>query len=524
MTDKEKAEMLAEHYQTIHKKDDTYTTQHTDIEKQVTNFINSPTIINEKYTKNMTTSLTEIVNIIKKLKTNKAPGLDKIENKVIKNMSKKSLIQLTNIINAIFKFNHYPTQFKTSKVIPIHKTGKNPQSPNSYRPISLPSILAKVTEKIIHNRLEKILRAKNIKLDTQFGFKKHHNTVQQLIRIVNDISINFNKDNNTVMTLYDIEKAFDKVWVEGLIYKMIKYGIEPNFIKLIYSYLTDRKIIVQVGNSQSKARRTEREVPQGSVLGPALFSLFITDITHFPKTKMALYADDTAIYAHSHSAQVACKQIQIHTNMLEQYYKKWKIQLNNDKTEQIVFSKKFTNVKILDKLKVGGNKIVESKQVKYLGTYLDSRLNYNENTKQLIKKGSGVLKNLYSLLSKRSKLKTKNKIHIYKAIIRPVITYAAPVWCGLSDTAIKPLEVFQNKCMRLILNESRYARVAQMRERAEIQSIKEYVRDVSNKFYTDQLKYNKLTKQITKITSTNTPFRIKHKLPHQTLKIFQRPG
>ncbi|EFA00927.1 RNA-directed DNA polymerase from mobile element jockey-like Protein [Tribolium castaneum] len=305
-------------------------------------------------------------------------------------------------------------------------------------------------------------------------------------------------------------------------YKMIHYKIPKSLILLIHSYLTNRELLVQLKNTQSTKKLIGAGVPQGSVLGPTLFNIFINDIPIFAKTNTALYADDTAIYASSFSAQIASKQIQIHINLLEKFYDKWKIKINAEKTQQIIFTRKFTDHKIWDKLRVYDNKITDEPHVKYLGTYIDTRLNFFKNTKYLISKASAALKNMYSLMNRNSKLTPQNKVLMYKTIFRPILTYAAPVWCHLSDTAFKPLEVFQNKCLRLALNESRYARIVDLQERSATTSLRAFVNKLSNNFYSHQLKFNKLTRRITKFRSYNTPFRLKHKLSYQHLSIYDK--
>ncbi|EFA13663.2 putative RNA-directed DNA polymerase from transposon X-element-like Protein [Tribolium castaneum] len=422
----------------------------------------------------------------------------------------------------MFKLNHYPQSFKIAKVVPIFKPGKNAQLPCSYRPISLLSCISKIFEKVIHFRLSKILQKNKTINNCQFGFRPKHNTTQQLARIVNDIQINYNKDKVTTMALLDIKKAFDRVWIDGLIYKRIHYKIPKSLILLIHSYLTNRELLVQLKNTQSTRKLIAAGVPQGSILGPTLFNIFINDIPIFAKTNTALYADDTAIYASSFSDQIASKQIQIHINLLEKFYDKWKIKINAEKTQQIIFTRKFTDHKIWDKLRVYDNKITDEPHVKYLGTYIDTRLNFFKNTKYLISKASAALKNMYSLMNRNSKLTPQNKVLMYKTIFRPILTYAAPVWCHLSDTAFKPLEVFQNKCLRLALNESRYARIVDLQERSATTSLRAFVNKLSNNFYSHQLNFNKLTRRITKFRSYNTPFRLKHKLSYQHLSIYDK--
>lgn len=192
------------------------------------------------------TSPKEIFNIIRTLPTRKAPGIDNIQNIILKNLPRKPLVQLTNIINATLKLLHFPSHWKTGNITPILKKGKNQIEPSSYRPISLLSTMSKIhiTERVILKRLNDFEEKENITVDHQFGSRKSHSTVQQVVRITNDISTNFNENAVTVMLLLDIEKAFDKVWIDGLIYKMIQYKYPHVLIKFINAYLKNRHFIV----------------------------------------------------------------------------------------------------------------------------------------------------------------------------------------------------------------------------------------------------------------------------------------
>jgi len=157
------------------------------------------------------------------------------QNIIFKNFTKKPLVN--NIINASIKLSHFPSHWKISSVVPILKKDKDKTEPISYRPISLLQTMNKITERVILRRLNDYENKEKHIANHQFGFKKNHSTVQQIVRIVNDVSINFNKNLVTVMLLLDIEKAFDKVWIDGLIYKMIYYNYPPTLIKYISSYL-----------------------------------------------------------------------------------------------------------------------------------------------------------------------------------------------------------------------------------------------------------------------------------------------
>ena len=408
------------------------------------------------------------------------------------------------VINAIFKTQYFPTRWKVASIIPIAKPNKDNKQPQNYRPISLLNSLAKITEKIILSRIETHDNKHKITIDSQFGFRPRHNTTQQIVRITTHIMETYHLRKNTAMVLLDIEKAFDRVWHEGLIHKLIKYKFPPYLIKLIHSYLQNRQYRVKINNSHSNLKIINAGVPQGSVLGPKLFILFVNDIPQINQhTNLALYADDTAIFARSFNAGVANKQNQIHIDQIVNYFKKWKINLNPTKTENILFTKKYTNNRIIDQLKVDGQIIPVKNTTKYLGIHLDRRLTFKDQIKNSLRKSYGNLRNLFPLLCRKSCLSLKNKKLLYKTILRPALTYAAPAWCHTSITTQKPLQTFQNKCLRLILDRNTSTSNKQLHELAEIETINEHIIKISKSFYTNQLKHNRLTKTIKKIIESS---------------------
>jgi hypothetical protein len=315
------------------------------------------------------------------------------------------------------------------------------------------------------------------------GFKKKHSTTLQLARVTSEVLTEFNKNKTTVMSLLDLEKAFDTLWINGLTKKMLYNGINPNFTQLIHSYLTNKIIRIKVNNAISNPRVINREVPQGSVLGPILFNLFTFDLPDFAKSKTALYADDVATYAPSYYAQAALTQNQIHVRKLENYYKTWQLRINEKKTENIVFTRKKTNTKIITKLRVGDHAIPPTNTIKYLGLHLDTRLNFKHQIRQSISKGNAAIRALYPLLAKNSGMSQGNKVLIYKQAIRPIITYGAPIWSHISNYALEPLEMFQNKCLRLAANASRFTRIKDLREWTNTPSIREYTTNTAVKFF-----------------------------------------
>ena len=401
------------------------------------------------------------------------------------------------IVNAIIKTQYYPSQWKVASIVPIPKPNKDKNNPSHYRPISLLNVLSKITDKIILNRLLKHDHKFKITIDAQFGFRERHNTTQQITRITTHVLESFDKRKNTAMLLLDIEKAFDRVWTQGLIYKLIDYKFPRYLIKLLQSYLSNRKFKVKINNSLSSLKNIRAGVPQCSVLGPKLFTLFINDIKQFnPFTNLALFADDTAIYATSFSAVVANAQNQLHINELSKYFKKWKINLNSTKTENILFTRKTTNNKVFSPLKIDNQKINIKNEVKYLGIKLDKRLTFKPHIKNTLQKAYGAMRNLFPLLSRDSFLTQKNKKLLYTTVIRPTLTYSAPAWCHVSKTTLKPIQIYQNKCLRIITNRNRHTKIDKLHEITKIEKITDHIIKTSKSFFSKQLKHNKLTQNI----------------------------
>ncbi|KAB0790269.1 hypothetical protein PPYR_15393, partial [Photinus pyralis] len=195
------------------------------------------------------------------------------------------------------------------------------------------------------------------------------------------------------------------------------------------------------------------------------------------------------------------------------------ININPEKTQQIIFSKKYTYNKIYSPLKVQNHIITPTNTVKYLGMYLDTRLNHRAHTTKTLQKAYATMRLAYPIM-KNPATSEENKKLVYTPIIRPIITYAAPVWCNASNPTLQKLQIFQNKCLRLIANADRYTRIEYLHERTGIETIKEYINRISQHFYKTQLKHNPLTNTITMLRAHNTVKEPKHKLTYQHLPIF----
>jgi hypothetical protein len=314
--------------------------------------------------------------IIKKLPNNKSPGADEISNILIKNLTKKALVQATHITNAVMLLQYFPSQWKHSITIPILKPNKNPTDPASYRPISLLSLLSKLVEKAILAKLRLLGLELRIP-DEQFGFREGHSTTLLIAKVAQDAITNFNAGKSTFLLTLDISRAFDSVWLNGLTHKLIYHHHLPPFaVTLLHSYLMHRTSQVRVEGTLSTTFRYHAGVPQGAVLSPILFNLYLADFPTEPNSKIALFADDALIYAHASSAPAAKNIIQYHVNTLIPWCDKWKITLNIPKCESLLLTKKRspTQTHIPNPITINGEVIPILDKLKYLGVIIDKKL------------------------------------------------------------------------------------------------------------------------------------------------------
>ena len=237
----------------------------------------------------------EVFKIINTLQ-NKSAGPASIPVKLLKLIPDLIIIPLCNIINLSFVSGSFPDPLKIVKVIPIHKNGST-QDMNNYRPISLLSIFDKIMEKIMHERLYKFLELNNILYSKQFGFRKNNSTIDALIKITDKIRESVDKGKYGCGIFIDLRKAFDTVNHNILLLKMEHYGVRGPSLQWFRSYLSERKQYVYINGECSELKQISCGVPQGSVLGPLLFLIYINDLPNISKKlDLYLFADDTNIY------------------------------------------------------------------------------------------------------------------------------------------------------------------------------------------------------------------------------------
>lgn len=391
-------------------------------------------------------SINEIRRIISATRPYKAPGLDGLQNILLKKLPRKALVQIYYICKACFTCNYFPTTWKEATIIPIKKPGKDSRDPTAYRPISLLSNMGKILERLILNRLKKF---DDRIPDTQFGFRHHRTTELQLATLIDEAMTSKIRGKTTAVATLDLEKAYDTLWHHGLIYKLISTAIPGYLIKIIGAFLQERSYQVAVTGALSRKYNIPAGVPQGSTLSPVLFLFYLTDIPENKNTKIRLFADDTAVSAVSIKPEQACHYLQDHLDTLADYYKKWCLKVNATKSNIITFDNR-QRIPQAD-VYYEDQKIPYSSKIKYLGVLLDRKLNFNAHTQEIHRKARQATHFIWPFLKPDSSLDEELKIRLITTYIRPILTYASPVWSSTNINNLQKLEVTENKCLRQVL-------------------------------------------------------------------------
>jgi hypothetical protein len=427
-------------------------------------------------------TIDEIKSIIKCLPNNKAPGRDNIKNCLIKNMPESGFKLVSSIVVACHKHSYFPAAWRSADVVPILKPQKDPRNPSSYRPISLLSGLSKVLERTILTRLNRHCDEHNIIPDTQHGFRTGKSTVHQLRNVISHARESLAAGKSTGLIALDVEKAFDRVYHDGLIYKMAQYEFPTQLTSLVDSFLNGRTFRVAINGQPSASHRIKYGVPQGAVISPCLYSIFTSDLPSSMDHKTALFADDVAKFKSARSANVIVNGLTKAAKTTHKYMKKWRITVNGQKTQAIFITRRRKRQLPPRTISLFGADVSWSRNIKYLGLFIDKKLTFATHIDYVLTRANNAIKVLYPLLARNSKLHVANKLLLYKLAIRPIITYGTPALKGIAKSHIKKLQVAQNKALKMILNRAWYTSTAEIHALANIPMIGDYIDSLTAKF------------------------------------------
>ena len=389
----------------------------------------------------------EILRVIFSFQNSKASGPNSIPTEILKMLSFNLCHPLKEIINISFATGIYPDKLKIAKVIPIFKNKGDQLLVSNYRPISLLSNINKIFEKLVHARLYSFLELHNCIFELQFGFRSEHSTNHALLSLTETIRNALDNSNFAGGIFVDLQKAFDTVDHEILLKKLEHYGVKGVANKWFKSYLTNRQQYVSINGFDSKNLPMNIGVPQGSVLGPLLFLIYINDLHKAIRYSIVHhFADDTNLLYINKNLKKLERKMNKDLFSLCTWLRANKISLNASKTELIIFRdprKKITNDL---KFKINGKKLVPCKSVKYLGVFIDCFLNWSTHLTSLSKK----LSRAAGMLSKIRHYVDWNTLHmVYFGIFSSIMSYGSQIW-GQLNNITKKVQVLQNKALRIM--------------------------------------------------------------------------
>ena len=368
-----------------------------------------------------------ILRIIRSLNVNKAHGWDEISIRMIKICDETLVTPLLSIFSSAHESQTFPSLWKRGNITPCYKKGDKSLVKN-YRPVSLLPIFGKIFEKCIYDKLYSYFEANNLFAKCQSGFRKGDSCTSQLLAIVHDIynSFDANPSVDTRGIFLDISKAFDRVWHEGLLFKLQSYGIKGTLLGLIKDFLSNRLQRVVINGQSSSWKEILAGVPQGSLLGPLLFLIYINDLPLNLDSVVKIFADDTSLFSkvlNPTSGTILNRDM----GRISTWANQWKMSFNPDTSKQAVevyFSKKKTPT-IPPPIHFNGIPVTVEPYQKHLGLLLDNKLNFNDHLNNKISnvnKITGLISRLRPLLPRNTLLT------IYKSFARPHLDYADIVY------------------------------------------------------------------------------------------------
>ena len=389
--------------------------------------------------------------ILNSLKVNKAGGLDKISARMIKDAGYELAPSIAYLVNKSITDGIVPDLWKIARVTPVYKADDKLLVEN-YRPISVLPVLSKVLEKVVYTQLCAHLDQLNYIYPHQYGFRRGHNTAQVIAQVNNWVLESMDKGKITGLLFVDISKAFDSINHKVLLGKLENAALSRKALKWFHSYLVDRKQSVLVNGEMSDSRSVVLGVPQGSILGPLLFNIYVNSLPNaVENTRVILYADDAVLISAASTSQELQKTLEHNFNLISDWYSDNRLTLNIKKTKLILAGSKTKLLKFEDfKLQSqDGREIDRVKSFKYLGVKLDEKWSWKPHIKDLLQK-LGHRLSVFNRITHM--LDYKSRVAYFKGLVLPHLDYADLVWGDQAGvkTEMQQLQAFQNRFAKKI--------------------------------------------------------------------------
>ena len=397
--------------------------------------------------------------------TSKAVGDDEISYKMINYILDELLSILTHIMNYSLTTSSFPSAWKKAYIIPLPKT-PTPSSVSHYRPISILPLLSKILELTVHKQLSSFLSNKNLLNPFQSGFRSYHSTVTALLKVTDDIRFAMDNKQLTILVLLDFSSAFNSVDFDVLLSILQSLNVSPPVLAWFNSYLRGRSQSVRHDDSSSDWCDITAGVPQGGILSPLLFSVFINSISETITSNYHLYADDLQLYRHFSVADTvtAINQLNLDLESITSWAKSFGLLVNPDKSQAIIIGSRhlcnsFDQSRV-PPVMLNGVSITLSKTVRNLGVILDNNLSWCSHVSDICRK---VYFSFHSLKRLQNLLPFNTKITLVQTLLLPLFDYADVCFIDATEELLNKLERLQNLCLRFIFGLRKYDHVSQYR-------------------------------------------------------------
>ena len=387
----------------------------------------------------------DVENILLSLDSSKACGPDLINPRLLKEAARELSSPLSKLFNKSIATNKFPNAWKQANVTPIFKKD-DPHTKTNYRPISLLSIVGKVMERCVFKYLHNYILDNNILTEHQSGFTPGDSTINQLLYLSNDILKAVDSGKEVRVVFCDISKAFDRVWHSGILYKLSSIGITGNLLSWFHNYLFDRKQRVVLRGNESTWHIITAGVPQGSILGPLLFLIYINDIVCEIQSNIKLFADDTSLYIIVENPNLAATALNNDLERINAWSRRWLVDFNPNKTNTITFSRSSTPT-VHPPLIFNNTQLNEVSYHKHLGVHLSQNLSWVQQVDYMVTKASTRLNILRKLKFFTDRITLQK---IYFSFVRPILEYADIVWDNIPANLVQRLENVQIEAARIV--------------------------------------------------------------------------
>ena len=429
----------------------------------------SPTAVLQNFEQDFTES--EFAAALKKLKTRKAPGLDKVKNEMLINLGPKAKAYLLQFINRTWRDSELPAAWRTAVVTPILKKGKKAGEPKNYRPISLTSSIGKLAERMVNYRLYWYLEKFGFLDNSQAGFRRGSRTEDQLYRLTQEVIDGFQAKKDTAAIFIDLQQAYDRIWRKGLLIKMQKLGINGKMIKWVEAFLTNRTIQTRFDGALSSKLTLEEGLPQGSALSCTLFLIFVNDLPGLLNVSKALFADDLVIWTTDKYPILARRKLKIALTTVCTFCNFWKLKLNEEKTVYSIFTRSTKAEQKTLSLKLNGKDLKKEKNPVYLGVKLDPRMSLSEFTKDLKAATESRLRLVKRLAGTNWGAEKSVLRQLYIGYIRSKLDYCSSIQTIANKSSLKQIDKIQNQGLRLICGAMRSTPIAACEIEANIEPL-----------------------------------------------------